>query len=54
MNNDKDDKDKKDQENPSVYTPEPPQVMNPTERPKKNTDEDKGPKEKKKEKKKSR
>ena len=58
MNNDRDDKDNKkdkkgsDQKHPGVFTPEPPQVMNPSEHPKKNTDDSKSSKSKTKEKKK--
>ena len=53
MKSDKNEKAKPDQNKPGVFTPEPPQVMNPTEHPKKNADGDKASKEKKKEKKKS-
>jgi hypothetical protein len=54
MKNDKDDKSKSGQNNPNVHTPEPPQVMNPSERPDKNADGDKASKSQKKEKKKTR
>jgi hypothetical protein len=53
MKSDKNDKTKPDQKNPSVYTPEPPQVMNPSERPKENAGGDKASKSKKNKKKKS-
>jgi hypothetical protein len=49
MKNDKNDKSKPDQNNP-VHTPEPPQVMNPSEPPKRNADGDKTSKDKKKKK----
>jgi hypothetical protein len=48
MKDDKDNKSKLDQNNPKVFTPEPPQVMNPSEPLKKNTDRDKASKRKKK------
>ena len=54
MENDKKDKTKSDTKNPNVYTPEPPQVMNPSEQPKKNSRSDKPSKTKKEEKKKTR
>jgi hypothetical protein len=52
MKSDKDDKSKPDQNSPNVHTPEPPQVMDPSKRPKKNGDGDNPSKSKKKEKKK--
>jgi hypothetical protein len=53
MKSDKEDKSKTDQNNPNVFTPEPPQVMNPSEHPKKNRDGEKASKNKKKARKKS-
>jgi hypothetical protein len=53
MKSDKNDQTKGDQKTPNVHTPEPPQVMNPSEPPKKDADGDKASKDKKKEKKKS-
>lgn len=39
MNNDKDNKSKPDPNKPNVHTPEPPQVMNPSEEPRKHEDD---------------
>ncbi|HMJ71092.1 MAG TPA: hypothetical protein VK508_19465 [Cyclobacteriaceae bacterium] len=52
MKSDKNDKTKPDQNKPSVYTPEPPQIMNPSEQSKKSADENKASKSKKNAKKK--
>lgn len=52
MNTDKPDPNKNESDNHNVVTPEPPQVMNPSEHPKKNSGDDKHSKNKKKEKKK--
>lgn len=52
MKDDKEAKGKPSQNQPNVFTPEPPQVMNPSERSKKDADDGKHSKDKKKEKKK--
>lgn len=52
MKDDKEAKGKPGQDQPNVFTPEPPQVMNPSERSKKDADDGKDSKDKKKEKKK--